>query len=104
MEHEMAKLLGAPPGYLGHRETVPMITQQALTEVISQDCDLALVLIDEIEKGPVKSRAFFFAGGLSLHLLLPNVSVCHLDYCRGILGSSRKELKYGRSDNGRPEW
>src|SRR6202171_3175073 len=51
MEHEMAKLIGAPPGYLGHRETVPMITQQALTEVISQDCDLALVLFDEIEKG-----------------------------------------------------
>src|SRR5882762_7237587 len=51
MEHEMAKLIGAPPGYLGHRETVPMITQQALTDVVSQDCDLALVLIDEIEKG-----------------------------------------------------
>src|SRR5882672_558109 len=51
MEHEMAKLIGAPPGYLGHRETVPMITQQALTEVTSPDCDLALVLFDEIEKG-----------------------------------------------------
>ena len=51
MEHEMAKLIGAPPGYLGHRETVPMITQQALTEVTSEDCDLALVLFDEIEKG-----------------------------------------------------
>ena len=51
MEHEMAKLIGAPPGYLGHRETVPMITQQALTEVISPECDLALVLFDEIEKG-----------------------------------------------------
>jgi len=51
MEHEMAKLIGAPPGYLGHRETVPMINQQALTEVTSEDCDLALVLFDEIEKG-----------------------------------------------------
>jgi ATP-dependent Clp protease ATP-binding subunit ClpA/CheY-like chemotaxis protein len=51
LEHEMAKLIGAPPGYLGHRETTPMITQQALTEVVSQDCDLALVLFDEIEKG-----------------------------------------------------
>lgn len=51
MEHEMAKLIGAPPGYLGHRETVPMITQQALTEVTSEGCDLALVLFDEIEKG-----------------------------------------------------
>jgi CheY-like chemotaxis protein len=51
MEHEMAKLIGAPPGYLGHRETVPMITQQALTDATSENCDLALVLFDEIEKG-----------------------------------------------------
>src|SRR6266404_1782060 len=51
MEHEMAKLIGAPPGYLGHRETVPLITQQALSDVTSESCDLALVLFDEIEKG-----------------------------------------------------
>jgi ATP-dependent Clp protease ATP-binding subunit ClpA/ActR/RegA family two-component response regulator len=50
MEHETAKLVGAPPGYLGHRETTPMLTQQQLTEVTSHDCDLALVLFDEIEK------------------------------------------------------
>src|SRR5260370_1279539 len=50
MEHEMAKLIGAPPGYLGHRETVPMLTQQQLVEATSEDCDLALVLFDEIEK------------------------------------------------------
>ncbi len=50
MEHETAKLVGAPPGYLGHRETTPLLTQQQLTEVTSRDCDLALVLFDEIEK------------------------------------------------------
>jgi ATP-dependent protease Clp ATPase subunit len=50
MEHEMAKLIGAPPGYLGHRETVPMLTQQNLTEATSEKSDLALVLFDEIEK------------------------------------------------------
>src|SRR5450432_2429224 len=50
MEHEMAKLIGAPPGYLGHRETTPLVTQQALTDVTSANCDLALVLFDEIEK------------------------------------------------------
>ena len=33
MEHEVAKLIGAPPGYLGHRETQPMLTQQKLTAV-----------------------------------------------------------------------
>ena len=50
MEHEMAKLIGAPPGYLGHRETVPMLTQQHLTDATTEQCDLTLVLFDEIEK------------------------------------------------------
>src|SRR2546430_4477462 len=50
MEHETAKLVGAPPGYLGHRETTPLLTQQQLMEVTSRECDLALVLFDEIEK------------------------------------------------------
>ena len=50
MEHEMAKLMGAPPGYLGHRETVPLLTQQRLAEATSDQSDLTLVLFDEIEK------------------------------------------------------
>src|SRR3954447_26663137 len=36
MEHEVAKLIGAPPGYLGHRETQPMLTQQKLNAVTSE--------------------------------------------------------------------
>jgi ATP-dependent Clp protease ATP-binding subunit ClpA len=50
MEHEVAKLIGAPPGYLGHRETQPMLSQQKLTSVTSERCGLSLVLFDEIEK------------------------------------------------------
>src|SRR6185312_6522775 len=50
MEHEVAKLIGAPPGYLGHRETPPMLTQQKLGAVTSEGSNLALVLFDEIEK------------------------------------------------------
>src|SRR6266436_5310035 len=50
MEHEVAKLIGAPPGYLGHRETQPMLTQQKLNAVTSEKCNLSLVLFDEIEK------------------------------------------------------
>ncbi|MBV8729498.1 MAG: AAA family ATPase, partial [Acidobacteriia bacterium] len=38
MEHEVAKLIGAPPGYLGHRETQPMLTQQKLNAVTSEKC------------------------------------------------------------------
>jgi ATP-dependent Clp protease ATP-binding subunit ClpA/CheY-like chemotaxis protein len=50
LEHEVAKLIGAPPGYLGHRETQPMLTQQRLNAVTSEKCNLSLVLFDEIEK------------------------------------------------------
>jgi ATP-dependent Clp protease ATP-binding subunit ClpA len=50
MEHEVAKLIGAPPGYLGHRETQPMLSQQKLNGVTSDKSSLSLVLFDEIEK------------------------------------------------------
>ena len=50
MEHEVAKLIGSPPGYLGHRETAPLLNQQRLAAVASEKCDLAIVLFDEIEK------------------------------------------------------
>ncbi len=50
MEHEVAKLIGAPPGYLGHRETQPMLTQAKINAAASEKSDVSLVLFDEIEK------------------------------------------------------
>lgn len=50
MEHEVAKLIGAPPGYLGHRETHPLLTQAKLNAVTTERSSLSLVLFDEIEK------------------------------------------------------
>jgi len=50
MEHEVAKLIGAPPGYLGHRETQPMLSQGKLNAVTSEASDISIVLFDEIEK------------------------------------------------------
>lgn len=50
LDHEVAKLIGAPPGYLGHRETHPLLTQQRLNAVTSDRSSLSLVLFDEIEK------------------------------------------------------
>ena len=50
MEHEVAKLVGAPPGYLGHRETQPMLSQAKLAAVASEKSDISIVLFDEIEK------------------------------------------------------
>src|SRR5213595_3205793 len=48
--HEIAKLIGSPPGYLGHRETSPMLTQENLDRTHTEDVKLTLVLFDEIEK------------------------------------------------------
>jgi ATP-dependent Clp protease ATP-binding subunit ClpA len=48
--HEIAKLIGSPPGYLGHRETSPMLTQENLDRSHSETLKLSLVLFDEIEK------------------------------------------------------
>ncbi len=48
--HEIAKLIGSPPGYLGHRETSPLLTQENLDRSHTDDNKLSLVLFDEIEK------------------------------------------------------
>ena len=48
--HEIAKLVGSPPGYLGHRETHPLITQEALAACHTDEAKLSFLLFDEIEK------------------------------------------------------
>jgi ATP-dependent Clp protease ATP-binding subunit ClpA len=48
--HEIAKLIGSPPGYLGHRETSPMLTQENLDKAHTDDTKVTFVLFDEIEK------------------------------------------------------
>jgi len=48
--HEIAKLIGSPPGYLGHRETHPLITQEALSANYTDKLKLSFLLFDEIEK------------------------------------------------------
>jgi ATP-dependent Clp protease ATP-binding subunit ClpB len=48
--HEIAKLIGSPPGYLGHRETHPLITQEALAASHRGELKLSFLLFDEIEK------------------------------------------------------
>jgi ATP-dependent Clp protease ATP-binding subunit ClpA len=48
--HEIAKLIGSPPGYLGHRETHPLITQEALAVSHTEKLKLSFLLFDEIEK------------------------------------------------------
>src|SRR5581483_966140 len=48
--HEIAKLIGSPPGYLGHRETHPLLTQEALNQWHTEKLKVSLLLFDEIEK------------------------------------------------------
>jgi ATP-dependent Clp protease ATP-binding subunit ClpA len=48
--HEIAKLIGSPPGYLGHRETHPLLSQEVLNQYHTEKIQLSFVLFDEIEK------------------------------------------------------
>src|SRR3984957_2335306 len=48
--HEIAKIIGSPPGYLGHRETHPLITQEELAKNHTEKLKLSFLLFDEIEK------------------------------------------------------
>jgi ATP-dependent Clp protease ATP-binding subunit ClpA len=48
--HEIAKLIGSPPGYLGHRETHPLLSQEVLDQYHTDQMKLSFVLFDEIEK------------------------------------------------------
>jgi len=48
--HEIAKLIGSPPGYLGHRETHPLLSQEVLNQYHTDKFKLSFVLFDEIEK------------------------------------------------------
>lgn len=50
LQHETARLIGAPPGYLGHRETSPLLSQKKLTEQHTPEVPLSVVLFDEMEK------------------------------------------------------
>jgi ATP-dependent Clp protease ATP-binding subunit ClpA len=48
--HEIAKLIGSPPGYLGHRETHPLLSQEVLDRHHTEKIKISFVLFDEIEK------------------------------------------------------
>ena len=48
--HEIAKLIGSPPGYLGHRETHPLLSQETLNQFQTEKMKVSFVLFDEIEK------------------------------------------------------
>src|SRR5690349_10652144 len=48
--HEIAKLIGSPPGYLGHRETHPLLSQEVINQHHTETVKISFILFDEIEK------------------------------------------------------
>lgn len=48
--HEIAKLIGSPPGYLGHKETRPALSQERIDQYHTDTHKVSLILFDEIEK------------------------------------------------------
>ena len=62
-DHEIAKLIGAPPGYVGHLDSKPRLSIEALNTVTTDGCDLSSVLFDEIEGIP--EIGVTFEGGKS---------------------------------------
>src|ERR1700746_2841098 len=48
--HEIAKIIGSPPGYLGRRAKHPLTTQEALAANHTDKLKLSFLLFDEIEK------------------------------------------------------
>jgi len=48
--HEIAKLIGSPPGYIGHKETPPIFTETRLSSFHTEKLKMTFVLFDEIEK------------------------------------------------------
>ena len=48
--HEISKLVGSPPGYLGHRETQPLLSQDNIDRFQTPTRKLTFILFDEIEK------------------------------------------------------
>lgn len=59
--HELAKLVGSPPGYLGHRETAPRLTQRALAEGVTTATGWSVMLVDEVEKASSALHRFLLA-------------------------------------------
>lgn len=97
MEHEVAKLIGAPPGYLGHRETTPMLNQQKLNAVTSERSNLSVILFDEIEKAAPSMMRILLGILDKGHLRLGDNSAVSFERSLIFLTSNLGAKKLGRS-------
>ncbi len=88
MEHEVAKLIGAPPGYLGHRETQPMLSQAKVNGVCSENSDVSLILFDEIEKAAPSMTRLLLGILDKATLRLGDNSTVNFEHCMIFLTSN----------------
>src|ERR1700751_6131933 len=81
--HEISKLVGSPPGYLRHRETDPLLSQEALTQHHTDRVKISFVLFDEIEKA--SDALWNFLLGILDKPTLPLGDNRHVDFLKAIL-------------------
>lgn len=82
-DHEVAKLIGAPPGYLGHKETPAILSRAALQNLQSQSSNLGVILLDEVEKASTAFQRILlgildsgsFQGGDNIPLVFENTVI-----------------------------
>jgi len=79
--HEVAKLKGAPPGYLGHRETTPLFTQAKLNSITTEESKLSIIVIDEIDKAHESFSELFLDALQSARWTLGDNSVVNFERC-----------------------
>jgi ATP-dependent Clp protease ATP-binding subunit ClpA len=95
MDHEVAKLIGAPPGYLGHRETQALLQQSKINGIASENSQISIIVFDEIEKAaPSLCRMLFGVLDKASLRLGDNTSV-NFENCLIFMTSNvgEKELK-----------
>ena len=61
--HEISKLIGSPPGYIGHRETSPAITQEKLDQSHIHESHRQSGCVSDFVPGPVAANPESGIGG-----------------------------------------
>lgn len=59
LEHEVAKLIGAPPGYIGHKETIPVLSTAKIKSLSSSGSSIGIILVDEFDKASLALEKVF---------------------------------------------
>lgn len=80
-EHEIAKLIGSPPGYLGHRETTALLNDQRIKDKRSEDCTMTIIVFDEIDKASVAMFRILLGVLETATLRLGDNSIVNFENC-----------------------